>query len=348
MTDAFRPDRTRALRAGVIGCGFFAQNHLNAWSGIADVDLVAVCDRDAEKADAAARRFGATAFTDAAEILETGELDFVDVITTVESHRPLVEMAAKAGAGVICQKPFAETLDDARAMVAACEAAGVPLMVHENFRWQKGLRDLGQIVAGGSIGTPFRAHIEFGHRWPVYDGQPYLRTVDRLAIMDVGLHLFDVARFLLGEVTSVHCRTQRINPDVAGEDVFTASLGHASGAVSVNTCSFFSRRDPDPFPQVLVTVEGDAGTVELLTDYRLRHHAADGTRETQAEASPAPWMEAPWHVVQDSVRAIQQHWVDTLREGGEPRPSGADNLRTLEVAMAAYESAAKDAVVKLG
>jgi D-apiose dehydrogenase len=69
-------------------------------------------------------------------MLAAEKLDFVDIITTVESHRPLVELAAGHGLPVICQKPFALDMADARAMVEACERAGVPLMVHENFRWQ--------------------------------------------------------------------------------------------------------------------------------------------------------------------------------------------------------------------
>src|SRR5207244_627607 len=75
-------------------------------------------------------------YSDAAALFANETLDFADIATTVGSHRPLVEMAAANRVPVICQKPFAPTLADAKAMVKACADAGVPLMVHENFRWQ--------------------------------------------------------------------------------------------------------------------------------------------------------------------------------------------------------------------
>src|SRR3546814_17922291 len=84
-------------------------------------------------------------------------LDFVDIATTPPSHRALVELAARHGVPVICQKPLAATLADAEAMVAACAAAGVAMMVHENFRWQAPIRALKAVIAEGRIGKIGRA-----------------------------------------------------------------------------------------------------------------------------------------------------------------------------------------------
>ena len=335
----------RPLRLAVIGCGFFAQNHLQAWRSMPDVQIAAVCDRDADRARATAATFGVAAVHDDAEQLLAGEsLDFVDIATTVESHRALVELAARHGVAAICQKPFAETLDDGRAMVAACRAAGVPLMVHENFRWQRPFREAKRLVDDGAIGAPFFANFAFRHRFDAYRTQPYLAEVERFTVMDVGLHLFDVARFFLGEVASVHCRTQRLNPIVRGEDSFLASFRHRDGGVSTCSCSFFSRRHPEPFPQTLASIEGTEGTIDILPDYRLVLHWAKGPETVDVEPPVPPWGEKPWHVVQDSVIAIQRHWVDCLKAGTEPDTSGADNLNTLELAMLAYDSAADDAV----
>src|SRR3712207_5871678 len=121
--------------------------------------------------------------------------DFVDIVTTLPSHRPLVELAARHRVGAICQKPFAATLEDGAAMVQACREAGVPLMVHENFRWQRPLMAVRQAIDSGAIGTPFFGRISFRHDWDVYAKQPYLAEDKRFAIMDVGIHLLDVARF---------------------------------------------------------------------------------------------------------------------------------------------------------
>src|SRR5215212_11522739 len=105
----------QSLRLGLIGCGFFAQNHLQAWREMPDVTLSAVCDLDPAKAKAAARAFGTPRwYTDAATMLANETLDFVDIITTPPSHRPLVELAARHQVAVICQKPMAWSIEDAQ------------------------------------------------------------------------------------------------------------------------------------------------------------------------------------------------------------------------------------------
>ena len=111
-------------RAAVIGCGFFAQNHLHAWRDLAAeglVELVALCDLDPAKAAAAARAFGVPRhYADAAAMLAAERPDFVDIVTTMPSHRRLVELAAAERVPAIVQKPFAPTIGDCRAMVTAC------------------------------------------------------------------------------------------------------------------------------------------------------------------------------------------------------------------------------------
>src|SRR3546814_3069519 len=108
------------LRGGLIGCGFFAANQLHAWRDQAGAEIVAICDTDPARLAATGEQFGIAArYTDAAAMLAAERLDFVDIATTPPSHRALVELAARHGVPVICQKPLAATLADAEAMVAA-------------------------------------------------------------------------------------------------------------------------------------------------------------------------------------------------------------------------------------
>lgn len=330
----------RDFRGALIGCGFFARNHMHGWAAAEGAGITAVCDLDRGKAEAFARDFGTPhIYTDAAAMLTEQRPDFVDIATTVPSHRPLVELAARHGAAIVCQKPFAETYADGAAMVEAAARAGVPLIVHENFRWQRPFRALQARVNAGDIGRVQFLRLSFRHGFDVYANQPYLAEVEDFGLMDVGLHLFDVARVLAGDATSVFCRTQRLNPVVAGEDAFHASLAHKDGAVSSIECSFFSRIAPEPFPQTLAWVEGDRGTLELDFGYQLRLHR-DGAVETFDAEPPVPaWGERPWHAVQDSVAAFEAHVVDVLAGRAEPQPSGAHNIETLAMTLAAYRSA---------
>jgi len=334
-------------RGVLIGCGFFARNHMHAWADIAGAQIVGVCDLDPAKAAGYARDFGAAAFTDAVAMLDTLRPDFVDIATTVTSHRPLVELAAPRTSLVICQKPLAQTLADARAMVAACDRAGIPLLVHENFRWQAPFRALRAALDAGQIGAPQFLRLSFRHGFDIYANQPYLAQVRDLALTDVGLHLFDLARFLLGDVVSVACQTQRLNPHVTGQDAFTALLRHQSGAVSSIECSFHSTYAPDPFPQTLAVLEGSKGTLELSAGYRMTLHRNGQSAVTDVQPALPAWSEKPWHLVQDSVLAFQTHAIDVLGGRATPQPSGAHNLETLAVTRAAIHAADTGTTVDL-
>ncbi|RUW94524.1 Gfo/Idh/MocA family oxidoreductase [Mesorhizobium sp. M7A.F.Ca.US.010.02.1.1] len=336
------------LRGALIGCGFFAVNQMHAWRDIAGAAIVAICDRDPERLKIVGDQFGiAKRYTDAAELLAGESLDFVDIATTAPSHRPLVEMAAANRVPVICQKPFAPTLADAKAMVKACGEAGVPLMIHENFRWQSPIQAVRAVLDSGEIGTPFFGRISFRSAYDVFSGQPYLATGKRFIIEDLGIHILDIARFLLGDVSVITTRTMRINPGISGEDVATMLMDHNSGATSVVDCSYATKLATEPFPETLIEIDGSDGTIRLAQGYRLTVTGKNGTVVTDVSPPLLPWASRPWHNIQESVVAIQQHWVDCLAKGIEPATSGADNLKTFALVEAAYAGAASRQPVQL-
>ena len=335
------------LRAGLIGCGFFARNHLHAWRELAgDVDLVAVCDTDPERARAAQQTFDVpTAYSDAATMLDRERLDFVDIVTTMPSHRALVLLAAAHKVAVIVQKPFAPTWEDCVAMVEGCRAAGVPLMVHENFRFQAPMLAVAEVLRSGVLGPLTWARLSWRTGYDVYAGQPYLLREKQFAILDVGIHVLDLARVFLGEVTRLSCETQSIRPGLAGEDMATMLLRHEGGAVSVVEVSYASRRQPDTFPETLLEIEGRDGALALRHGLRLRVTCHGATTEREVATPLRAWTSQPWHVAQESVLNTQRHWLECLRDGREPATSGADNLKTYALATAAYAAAASGRAV---
>jgi predicted dehydrogenase len=329
------------LKGGLIGCGFFAINQLHGWADAEGASIVAICDRDPVRLQAVGDQFGiARRYTDARAMLEAEALDFVDIATTVESHRALVELATGHGLPTICQKPFAPTLADAKAMVAAARQAGVPLMVHENFRWQSPIRAVKAILDSGEIGTPFFGRVSFRSGYDVYAGQPYLARVERFIVDDLGVHVLDVARYLFGEVACLTARTTQVNPDIAGEDTATILLDHESGVTTVVDCSYSSKRPVEQFPQTVLEIDGSEGSVRLEAGYRLTLRGRSGIAEKDLSPPVLPWASKPWHNVQESVASIQQHWVDCLRQGRPPATSGEDNLKTFALVEATYAAAA--------
>lgn len=329
------------LNGALIGCGFFAINQMHAWNDVSGAKIVAICDRDPERLKIVGDQFDIERhYTDAQALFADGGIDFVDIATTVSSHRALVELAAAHKVPAICQKPFAKTLDDAKAMVKVCDEAGIPLMVHENFRWQTPIQAVHKALDSGVIGTPFWGRFSFRSGFDVFSGQPYLAEGERFIIEDLGIHTLDIARFILGDVTSLVARTKRVNPKIKGEDVATILMDHENGATSIVDVSYATKLETDPFPETLIEIDGTEGSIRLYQGYRLEVITPNGTTVSDVSPKLLSWASRPWHNIQESVFAIQQHWVDKLETHEETSTSGADNLKTFALVEAAYDSAA--------
>ncbi|MBA2598663.1 MAG: Gfo/Idh/MocA family oxidoreductase [Chloroflexia bacterium] len=141
------------LRVGVVGAGFMGGLHARATAESGFGALVAVADPDLARSNELAATYGARAYADFAGMFAAERLDAVVVATPETLHREAVVMAAKHGCAILVEKPIAATLEDADAMIAACEDAGVPLMVGYILRFEPAYARIQQAVAAGSIGT---------------------------------------------------------------------------------------------------------------------------------------------------------------------------------------------------
>ena len=175
------------LQFAIIGTGFWAQFQIGAWKELTGARLVAVCDRDRARAEALARRFGIPrVYDDAEQLIDSEKLDFVDVAVGPEAHAALVLLAARHRVPVICQKPMALDFPSCQQMVDACREAGIPFLIHENYRWQEPMRRIRRVLDSGRIGRPCRAHIQFSHGdIRLFDNQPYLFTQPHFAMFDM-------------------------------------------------------------------------------------------------------------------------------------------------------------------
>ena len=331
---------SKPLRGAVIGCGFFAQNHLKAWGDVDGAVLAAVCDLAPSKAQTAADLTGARAYTGIDAMLEAEAPDFVDIATTMETHEELVRKAAACGAHVICQKPFAPDIAGVERILQIAESAGIRIMVHENFRFQTPMMALRSLLDQGVTGTPRFAHISWRTGYDVVAGQPYLAEVERFIILDLGIHVLDIARYLLGDVEDIYALTQKTMPGALGEASAIMSLGHRQGAVSQVVCSYTTRIDPDPFPQTLIEIEGSDGAIYLKHDYRLEVHKSGDIAVSHVPPHVPDWADPQWALIQESVLNTQAHFIECLRKGAEFQTSGRDNFKTFALVEAAYASAA--------
>ena len=205
------------LKGVAVGAGYFSQFHFDAWSRLENVHFSAICDLDEKKAAAAASKHGTERhYSDFVRMLDAEKPDFVDIITRPDSHLALTQLAVERGIAVICQKPLAPTYEEATQLVDIAQSANVPLMVHENFRFQPWHREIKRLIEKGEIGNRLHS-ISFctrtGDGWQqdaYMARQPYFRSMPRFLILETGVHFVDTFRYLAGEVDGVYASFKKI------------------------------------------------------------------------------------------------------------------------------------------
>ena len=330
------------LRCAIIGTGFWANYQIAAWLEIPGVQIVALYNRTKTKAEAINEKFGlnATVYDDYEALLKNETINFVDIITDVDSHEMFTVMAAEKNVNVVCQKPMASTFEQACNMVETCKIAGVNFFIHENFRWQAPIRQLKTALDSGVIGKPFKARVSFCSAFPVFDNQPFLAALDQFILMDIGSHVLDICRFLFGEAVSLYCLTQTVNTTIKGEDVANVLMEMNNGIHCYAEMSYASILEKEAFPQTLVLIEGENGSLLLTNDFELKIITRDGVivRETIKPAM-YNWLDPAYAVVHSSIVDCNADILNGLK-GGFCETTGDDNLKTVDLVWKSYESAA--------
>lgn len=341
------------MRVLLIGSGFVTPHHLAGWRR-AGAEVVGIASRNAATAGERAAQFAIPeVFVDPAEAVAALRPDVIDICSPVELHLAHVRLAAAAGAAILCQKPLGPSLGDAIAAAEAARAAGVRLMVHENFRFRPWFRAAKAALAAGRIGRPFylRSDLRLAGtvpttRHPVpwsLARQPFFRRMPRLIILESMIHQIDVARFLLGEEPdAVVAFLRRVSAEVAGEDLASLMLRFPS-AHAVIERSYATLGDADPpVASEALRVEGTGGLLRVLHD-----GAVDLVVETAAGRGEERLAVETADAYARSYAETIAHFAAALRAGTPFETGPADNLRTLDATLAAYRSAEAGSVEAL-
>jgi D-apiose dehydrogenase len=340
---------TKKLRFALFGTGFWARYQLHGWYADPAVECVAFYNRTLSKAQSLAAEFAVPrCYANPEELLAEEALDFVDICTNVETHAALTKLAAQHKLPVVCQKPMAVSLEEARSMLEACDNAGVPLLINENWRWQYPIRQFKRILATGKIGVPFRARVHYANSFPVFENQPFLKEMEQFILTDIGSHILDSARYLFGEARSLYCLTQRIHVDIKGEDVATVVMEMGSPPLTV-TCemSYASKTEIEHFPQTYVYVEGEQGFLELGPEYNIRETTGEGTLVRKFPPPHYPWADPRYDVVHCSIAPCQLDLLAHLRGERLAETRASENIKTVELVFGAYQSAKMGQVIPL-
>jgi predicted dehydrogenase len=329
------------MRGGLIGCGNVSRHHLRGWTRVPGASIEALCEIDHARLEAAGTKLPTARLYQSAEAMLAAEkLDFVEVCTGPESHAEIVRLAAEHGAHVLCQKPAALVRADLVGMIECCDAANVRLMIHENWRHRPWYRSFRTELDSGTIGKPLRIRISHRDtralRSVGFADQPFLVRRPQLILMEMGCHLIDTARFLLGEIATVFAQLLRAAEGHAGEDIATLSVVFVSGALGLLDMSWCAQPDVARPEWALneTVVEGTCGAIKLQTDGSLLHVGLAGsTRRIEVPLPPED------EVYVQAYSATQRIFIEGCLCGIPHETSGLDTLKTMDVVWAGYHSA---------
>ena len=339
----------KKLKFAVLGCGFWSKFQIGAWSELDGVELVAVYNRTLSKALTIADYFHIpNVYDNPDELFAKEQLDFVDIITDVDTHAQFVEMAVKHGIKhIICQKPMAPDFETAKRMVKTCSDAGANLYIHENYRWQAPVRRFKEIVDSGVIGKPFKARVTFLSGFPVFENQPFLRELDHFILTDMGSHILDVCRFLFGECSQLWCETRAISKGIKGEDLAVILMDMENGMPVYTEMSYASIIEHDTFSTLNILVEGEEGSVYLGPKFEIRTTTRQGTTSETVTFPSYPWADPDYIVNHESGIHINRNILEDIQGIALAENSGIDNLETVRLIWASYKSAETGDKVKL-
>ena len=323
-----------ALGFAVVGPGRFAAGRIMpALAKAQNCAPVAVVSRDRGRAEAFAAEHGVpAAYDDLLAALADPRVDAVWVATPHNLHLPVVEAAAARRKHVLCEKPLATSIEDARAIVRACRQAGVALGTGFHLRHHPLHREAQRLVAEGALGTVVSAAAEWSLESQITAGAPWRRDPEASGggiITGTGVHVIDLLRCVLAdEVVSVSAVTDTATSPVAPvETRAVALLRFARGALATLRCV-----RPVHAPPNDLLVQGTRGT---LTGRSTIDEASRGRLEVSGADAELAGVPAGADMYAIQARAF----AEAAMQGEEPDASGWDGLAVTIITAALYESA---------
>lgn len=324
----------KRLRVAVIGCGRCAQDHLQAYQKLEQAEVVAVADIVERQAQSVAEQFECRSYGDYRRMLDDVKPDAVSVCTPPSSHAEVSLDALSRGVHVLCEKPFAITLGDAKKMVEAAGSAGLMLMMASKFRFVDDVIKAKGIVESGILGriilfeNVFCSRVDMRERW-----NSRKAIAGGGVLIDNGSHAVDLARYLLGPITLVQAQHGVPIQPIEVEDTTRVFFQTATGVMGSIDLSWSIHKETETY----VSIFGTEGTLSL------------GWRESKYRQSE----KLSWVVFgsgYDKQRAFfrqQQHFLDCIAGDSLPIITPIDGFESVRVVEAAYRSSAVNKWVEL-
>ncbi|MEI6363357.1 MAG: Gfo/Idh/MocA family oxidoreductase [Actinomycetes bacterium] len=377
---------TRKLGIGMVGYAFMGALHSQGWRTLnhvydlgVDVEMRAICGRNADAVSAAAGKLGWSSFeTDWRALVARDDIDIIDVCTPGDSHEEIAVAALAAGKNVLCEKPLANSVAEAERMTAAAALATGKSMVGFSYRRVPAVTYAQQLIESGRLGRIFHVRAVYLQDWIVDADFPLVWRLQKDiagsgALGDIGAHIIDMAQFITGSsITGVSGLTETFiteRPLVGEVQLLKATPSSERGQVTVDDAALFHARfdngaigsfEATRFANgrgngLEIEVNGSLGSLRFdfqsMNELSIYDHTVDskdaGWTTISVTQPGHPYMSAWWppgHLIgyEHSFTHEFRDFVDAIVSDGDPRPSFADGLQVQRVLDAVEQSAAAE------
>lgn len=326
----------------LIGCGRISKRHSDLLGSgqITGTSLVAVCDVDEEKAKALAEKFGVPYYTDMDTMMQSEEIDVCSVLTPSGMHAEHTIRLAKYGKDIVVEKPMALTLDDADAMIRACDSNNCKLFVIKQNRFNVPVVKMREAFDGGKFGQLVlgTVRVRWARHQAYYDQDDWRGTwsMDGGVLTNQASHHLDLLQWFMGEVESVFAKSATALAKIEAEDTAVVTLKFKNGALGIIEATSATR------PVDLegsISVLGSAGSVVIggfavndMTTWKF-----EGELETEQMVLEKYSVNPP-NVYGFGHQAYYEHVVDCIENGSQNLVDGLEGRKSLELINAIYES----------
>jgi UDP-N-acetyl-2-amino-2-deoxyglucuronate dehydrogenase len=330
------------LRFALVGCGRIAKRHAELLGSgqIAHAQLAAVCDVVRAKAQGVGERFSIPYFEDMHAMMQAVRPDVVVVLTESGRHAEHVLDLARYGRDIVVEKPMALTLDDADAMIRACDGAGVRLFVVKQNRFNVPVVKLREALEKGRFGRLVLGTVRV--RWcrtqAYYDQDPWRGTwaLDGGVLSNQASHHVDLLEWMMGDVDSVFARSATALVKIEAEDTAVVVLRFRSGALGIIEATTAAR------PADLegsISLLGELGSVEIggfaVNEIRVWKFVKPDAQDAKVMSD---YSVNPPNVYGFGHQAYYEHVIDCIRNDKQQLVDGLEGRKSLELISAIYES----------
>ncbi|MEM1990657.1 MAG: Gfo/Idh/MocA family oxidoreductase [Candidatus Bathyarchaeia archaeon] len=311
------------VKIAVIGVGFWGRNHVRVLSEIPEVELVAVCDIDKQRADAISEKYGLKSYEDSMKMYKNEAIDAVTICVWSSRLAEEAIKALKMGKHVFVEKPMAKSVREAWRVVNLAERKKLKLQVGFIERFNPGVRRVKKAIDEGLIGSPVLATARRVSKWPQ-------RIGDIGVVKDTAIHDIDIVRFLFNEDPSiVYARAGSLqHKDI--EDYAQIMLAFSSGKSAFIEANWLT-----PYKIRKLIVTGSEAIISL--DYITQEMTIETSGQTLT----------PRFDWEEPLKLELQDFVNAILDDRKPSVSGIDGVKALKVAEAALKSAGSGRVVRI-